>query len=72
MREAPSSPINVGITPIWHFMRKRQNHLLGDIVDPASAEMKVMSAKDRQSHFDQAKAEAFAGKVGRGLGDLDD
>src|SRR5262245_21281563 len=37
--------------------------MLGGKVDPASEEMKVMSVNDRQSHFDQAKAEAFAGKV---------
>jgi hypothetical protein len=36
---------------------------LGGIVDPATAEVKLMSAKDTQSDFDQAKAEAFAGKL---------
>lgn len=36
---------------------------LGGIVDPATAEVKVISVKDTHSHFDQAKAEAFAGKV---------
>jgi ubiquinone/menaquinone biosynthesis C-methylase UbiE len=33
------------------------------VVDPASAEVRVMSVNDRPSHFDQAKAEAFAGRV---------
>jgi hypothetical protein len=36
---------------------------LGGIVDPATAKVKLMSAKDTQSDFDQAKAEAFAGKL---------
>jgi ubiquinone/menaquinone biosynthesis C-methylase UbiE len=35
---------------------------LGGIIDPAM-EVEVMSVKDTQSRFDQAKAEAFAGRV---------
>jgi hypothetical protein len=29
MPEAPSPPINVRMTPIWHDIRKSQNHLSG-------------------------------------------
>jgi hypothetical protein len=36
---------------------------LGGIVDPATAEVKLISTEDTQSDFDQAKAEAFAGKL---------
>jgi ubiquinone/menaquinone biosynthesis C-methylase UbiE len=36
---------------------------LGSIVDRAPAEGDVMSARDTQTDFDQAKAEAFAGNV---------
>jgi ubiquinone/menaquinone biosynthesis C-methylase UbiE len=36
---------------------------LGDIVDPRTAEVAVMSVIDTHSRFDQAKAEAFAGKI---------
>ena len=37
--------------------------VLDGTVDPATAEVRVMPVNDTQSHFDQAKAEAFAGKV---------
>jgi hypothetical protein len=35
MPEAPSQPINVRITPIWHDMRKSQNHLLDGVLQDA-------------------------------------
>ena len=36
---------------------------MGGIVDPAAAEVELVPTKDTQSHFDRAKAEAFAGRA---------